>query len=201
MLVATHGMNWESRGLEATSEFQAMKDAKVLLFCQLPLLEIDGLRLVQSQSTIRYLSRQGGLQGTNDAEIALVDMVCETIKDCRGPIAAYPFKSSKEEAKDDACAIINKFFPHFESMIQSLSGLFTTRVSTADLLLAELIEEFLHIVDASMFDHYIKCKRIHAAITGQENFKTYLSSTKRYPFPKGQDGKAYKQNVDLVLGR
>ena len=40
----------------------------LLLFGQLPLLQIDGLNLVQSQAMVRYLARRGGLEGHTEGD-------------------------------------------------------------------------------------------------------------------------------------
>ena len=41
-----------------------------LLFEQVPLLRIDGLKLVQSGAIVRYVARKGKLLGSNDIETA-----------------------------------------------------------------------------------------------------------------------------------
>ena len=40
-----------------------------------------GLKIVQSQAIVRYVSAKGGLAGADAGEAAVVDMFCETIKD------------------------------------------------------------------------------------------------------------------------
>lgn len=41
-----------------------------LLFKQVPLLEIDGLELVQTPAIVRYIARKGGLYGHSNEESA-----------------------------------------------------------------------------------------------------------------------------------
>jgi hypothetical protein len=67
MLAAT-GIEFENVCLETPEEFAKMKKDDMLLFGQLPLLEVDGLRLVQSQSINRYLARRAGLYGKTDQD-------------------------------------------------------------------------------------------------------------------------------------
>lgn len=50
---------------ELLAELRAKGD---LLFQQVPLLEIDGLKLVQSSSILRYLARKHNMYGKNDTE-------------------------------------------------------------------------------------------------------------------------------------
>ena len=48
-VLAATGVEWEQVALETHEEFTALRDDGSLLFRQLPLLEIDGLKLTQSQ--------------------------------------------------------------------------------------------------------------------------------------------------------
>uniref|UniRef100_A0A183GPJ4 glutathione transferase n=1 Tax=Heligmosomoides polygyrus TaxID=6339 RepID=A0A183GPJ4_HELPZ len=50
-------------------------------FGQLPVLEIDGQRLAQSHSIVRFLARQYGLAGKSAFEEALVDSITDQYKD------------------------------------------------------------------------------------------------------------------------
>jgi glutathione S-transferase len=63
MLAATQE-RWENAGLEKAKAFSALKADGRLLFGQVPMLEIDGLELVQSQAIIRYLARKHSLSGS-----------------------------------------------------------------------------------------------------------------------------------------
>jgi glutathione S-transferase len=51
-----------------------------LPFGQLPLLQIDGLELVQSQVIVRYLAKRGNMAGLNSADEIKCDMIAETIR-------------------------------------------------------------------------------------------------------------------------
>lgn len=63
-----------------------------LPFGQLPLLQIDGLELVQSQAIVRYLARRAGLQGLNADEVVKCDMIAEAVRDLLGLATSAPFK-------------------------------------------------------------------------------------------------------------
>ena len=69
-----------NRALASHDEFAALRDSGTLLFGQLPLLEIDGERLVQSQSICRYVAKRAGMAGKTPSEEARVDMVGPTYK-------------------------------------------------------------------------------------------------------------------------
>lgn len=52
-------------------------------FGQMPVLEVDGIRVHQSLAIIRYLGKRVGLAGSNDWESLLIDVVSDTINDFR----------------------------------------------------------------------------------------------------------------------
>lgn len=63
-----------------------------LPFAQLPLLQIDGLELVQSQAIVRYLARRAGVQGLSSGKhcsllVFLYNGVC--IRTVRAPFSTY----------------------------------------------------------------------------------------------------------------
>lgn len=50
---------------------------------QMPVLEVDGIRVHQSTSISRYLAKRVGLAGANDWENLLIDIAVDTINDFR----------------------------------------------------------------------------------------------------------------------
>ena len=58
-----------------------LKEDRLLLFDQMPLLRIDGLDLVQERSIVRYLAEKHDLRGSTLAEVALCDMLAEGLRD------------------------------------------------------------------------------------------------------------------------
>jgi len=52
-------------------------------FGQMPVLEIDGKRIVQSSAICRYLAKLVGLAGDNDFESMQIDSVVDIFNDLR----------------------------------------------------------------------------------------------------------------------
>ena len=85
----------------ATTEAQMRKmmAAGVLAMDQLPLLEIDGLRLVQQSAILRYLARRHNLYGSGAAEAAQIDILSDSLQDWNPVIAVLQGKADAPHAK------------------------------------------------------------------------------------------------------
>jgi len=57
-------------------------------FGQLPVLEVDGVKLCQSNACARYLARKFNLVGKTDLEQAQVDMIADCFEDSIRPVIA-----------------------------------------------------------------------------------------------------------------
>merc|ERR1711972_387905 len=77
LMMAVCGEKWEDKvALDDTgathisnaAQFNKLREAGVLMSDQLPLLQIDGLNLVQKMAAVRYLARKHGLYGKDNAE-------------------------------------------------------------------------------------------------------------------------------------
>lgn len=62
-------------------------------FGQLPLLEVDGIRVHQSCAIMRYVAKRVGLAGSNDWESLLIDVVCDTVNDLKQSESVILFES------------------------------------------------------------------------------------------------------------
>jgi glutathione S-transferase len=124
-------------------EFAEFKKTGVSLTGQVPYLEIDGLRLVQSVAIARYLSGKYGLLGNGtDRHRVEIDMVVDTVEDLRNKFSQF----YHEKDADRKEALTQEFWQtHFVKYAQALqnfieanpvkSGFFVgERLSLADLV-------------------------------------------------------------------
>ena len=77
---------------ELLGELRAKGD---LMFQQLPLLEIDGLKIVQSHAIVRYIARKHGLCGRTDRDAVVCDMVYGGLSDFVGKILGSVFQEDR----------------------------------------------------------------------------------------------------------
>jgi glutathione S-transferase len=90
MLAATN-VPFTQKVISQRSQFERMSKRQ-LPFGQLPLLQIDGLEIVQSQAAVRYLARRAQIHGRTPEEMLKCDMIAEAVRDLLGPLCALPFK-------------------------------------------------------------------------------------------------------------
>lgn len=90
MLAATD-VHFTQKLISQREQILRMSEAQ-LPFGQLPLLQIDGLELVQSQAIVRYLARRSGLQGLTSDEVVKCDMIAEAVRDLLSLATSAPFK-------------------------------------------------------------------------------------------------------------
>lgn len=77
-------IDWE-RHIIIKDEFDDDKNQGKLLksLNKLPYLEVDNQIISQSKSIERYLAKRLNMMGTNDIEAALIDSICECVRDIK----------------------------------------------------------------------------------------------------------------------
>ena len=86
LMMAATGVAWtDAPYLSQAADLDALRQSGQLAFNQVPLLQLDGLNLVQSGATVRYLARRGQMDGGPDAkDMAQVDILMEGARDFLG---------------------------------------------------------------------------------------------------------------------
>jgi hypothetical protein len=90
MMAATN-VEFTQKVLKKRTKFLEMA-GRQLPFGQLPLLQIDGMEIVQSQAAVRYLAKRAGLQGKSPADELKCDMISEAVRDILPLLLAAPFR-------------------------------------------------------------------------------------------------------------
>ena len=96
-MLAYTGESFAGRVVDKRARFQRLAEVQ-LPFGQLPLLQIDGIELVQSQTIIRYLAKRANLMGATPKEEVICDMIAETVRDLIGLVAGTPFARRRSPA-------------------------------------------------------------------------------------------------------
>jgi glutathione S-transferase len=207
LAASTSTKDFQQAALTSNAQFKALQDDDSLLFRQLPLLQIDGLYLCQSQAIARYVAKRNKLMGNSPTEEVLIDQICEAVKDARLPIVRWAFAPDKKSHIDTfVMPAIEKFFPLLNAMVERSSSGWTASTQSytvADIFVAETVHEYaLMLPDNDFLAKYTALSDLRDKIVSIPSIHEYLSSDRRFPFPaEGELCDAYVKNVNEVLGR
>ncbi|XP_053566354.1 glutathione S-transferase 3 isoform X2 [Bombina bombina] len=91
------------------------------MFQQVPLVEIDGLKLVQTKAILNYIAARYSLYGKNIKERAYIDMYVDGTTDLMAMIIYHFFlpevdiENQRNVIKDKA---VNRYFPVYEKVLK-----------------------------------------------------------------------------------
>ena len=151
-LLAASEITFAQKVITSREQFLKMAERQ-LPFGQLPLLQIDGLELVQSQAIVRYIARRGNLCGNNSRDEVKCDMIAETCNDILSQALQAPFRKNdgKEQAETHLKAMRvhwEKFGSRLEAVIAANGGAFMVgnELTYADILVAHCLTWFVEEV-------------------------------------------------------
>eukprot|EP00285_Hemiselmis_virescens_P007024 CAMPEP_0173393488 /NCGR_PEP_ID=MMETSP1356-20130122/22136_1 /TAXON_ID=77927 ORGANISM="Hemiselmis virescens, Strain PCC157" /NCGR_SAMPLE_ID=MMETSP1356 /ASSEMBLY_ACC=CAM_ASM_000847 /LENGTH=228 /DNA_ID=CAMNT_0014351509 /DNA_START=118 /DNA_END=807 /DNA_ORIENTATION=+ len=181
---------YKERFIQGKEDLEGLRGEGKLMFNQLPLLEIDGLNLVQSDACIRYLARKHDMLGKDAAEGAVVDMVQAATLELRGVVLGYVFVPEADRASKLAESFkttVPKFLAPIDKLLsQSKTGFVAGGdVTMADVTLYEAISFLLDAPTPSKdwFDSYPSAQKHHTMMQSRKQMAAYIKSDRRHPFP------------------
>lgn len=116
LIFAQAGVEFDDVRIERRSPAWAQLKEKAP-FGQLPLLEVEGVTICQSQTIARFLARKFGLAGKTDIDQARADMIVDCIADTIKPVLKFLFQA------DEACKAERRKKFLEEHLPKSLAGL------------------------------------------------------------------------------
>ena len=143
-----HGVEFNNHIIEF-QDWPELKTSGFAEFNQLPVLEIDGLRMVQSQAIARYLAQKYGFYPTEHKDIYLVESLCDLKEDVVKAVGFHIFKRETE--------IVEKWFEeNAQTVLEQLerrlnrnqegNGYFVgDSVTLADFHIFQLVHDFFVI--------------------------------------------------------
>lgn len=189
--------------LSEKAHMEHLRKNGYLVFNQVPLLCIDGLKLVQSRAIVRYLAAKYDLAGETPGQVAMCDIVAESIHDwLSGCGRAFEFCGGYHPDKNQQDAIYAahaKYLPLLERLAAAsetgyLLGSYGCKGMTyPDVLLLEGIEMALSR-DPKVLVGYPNLDALHKKLLEAPRLKEFLASDLR----KTKDPKcipAYKKSV------
>ena len=149
-MLAINNIDFINISLEDYNDFDDLKASGKLPFNQLPLLELDDLKLSQSSAMISFLARRGDLYGKTNEDAVRCDMLVGAVGDFNVPAMQFAFKVDKDEASRDLDASLKKFGKHFEFILTQNEGEFLVgqKLSVADIIMRESLTSYIEFSPA-----------------------------------------------------
>uniref|UniRef100_A0A8D0L513 Glutathione S-transferase n=1 Tax=Sphenodon punctatus TaxID=8508 RepID=A0A8D0L513_SPHPU len=143
-LLAAAGVEFEEQFIETKEDLEKLRNDGFLLFQQVPMVEMDGMKLVQTRAILNYIAAKYNLYGKDLKERAQIDMYVEGTTDLMGMIMMFPFQPA--EGKEKQLALIKerattRYFPVYEKVLKGHGQdyLVGNNFSLADVHLLEAI--------------------------------------------------------------
>uniref|UniRef100_A0A673TZL3 Glutathione S-transferase n=1 Tax=Suricata suricatta TaxID=37032 RepID=A0A673TZL3_SURSU len=157
-LLASAGVEFEEKFIDTPEDLDKLKNDGHLMFLQVPMVEIDGMKMVQTRAILNYIATKYNLYGKDIKERALIDMYTEGMADLNDMILMLPMcPPDQKEAKIAQIKekTTNRYLPVFEKVLKSHGQdyLVGNRLSRADIQLVELLY-YVEEVDPSLMANF-----------------------------------------------
>ncbi|XP_058409911.1 glutathione S-transferase A1-like [Diceros bicornis minor] len=177
-LLAAAGVEFEEKFIDTPDDLEKSKKDGCLMFQQVPMVEIDGMNLVQSRAILNYIAAKYNLYGKDIKERALIDMYIEGVADLNEMIMLLP--GCPRDQKDAKITQIkekttNRYFPAFEKVLKSHGQdyLVGNTLSRADIQLVELLYS-VEELDPSLLANFPLLKALKTRISNLPTVKKFL---------------------------
>jgi glutathione S-transferase len=205
-LLAAAGISFSQRDVDSVGKFRFL--ASELAFGKVPMLQIDGREVVESQAILRYIARRANLCGSTDTEVVLADQIVESVRDAVNPLLMAPFERKKSfVASGDKSApehvakmkeTFAKFAERFEKVYQTNDTGFIVgdALTYADIMVAHCLTWYVEECGPSILDSFPGLLDLQNNVISIPNIKRFIRST--LYFPVGDI--AYAEEVFSILG-
>ncbi|XP_053315602.1 glutathione S-transferase 3-like [Spea bombifrons] len=199
-LLAAAGVEFEEVFLETREQYEALLKAEAFLFQQVPMVEIDGMKLVQTKAIQQYIAGKHNLYGKDLKERAIIDMYVGGTTDLMDIILLHPLLLPEEKKRH--IEVIgqkakNRYFPVYEKVLQDHGEMFLVgnQFSWADI---QLLEAILMVEEKcpDILSHFPLLQSFKKRISEIPTIKAFQQpGSQRKPFPDDK----YVATVRTVL--
>ncbi|XP_057622451.1 glutathione S-transferase alpha-2-like isoform X1 [Chionomys nivalis] len=187
-LLAAAGVEFEEKFIETPADMEKLIKDGSLMFQQVPMVEIDGMKLVQTRAILNYIATKYDLYGKDAKERALIDMYTEGIADLAEMIMQLvKLPPDQREAKISLIKdkTKNRYLPAYEKVLKSHGQdyLVGNRLTRVDIHLLEVLL-YVEELDSSLLDSFPLLKDLKSRISSLPNVKKFLQpGSQRKPLP------------------
>jgi len=121
MILHYNGTAFEDNRLNG-EQWQALKASGIAEFGQLPVLEIDGHKLVQSHSINRYLCQKFGYYPSDPAQVYFVESICDLKEDVLSSYVKFVLSKDMEGMEKLNQEKLPTWLQMFEKRLESNNG-------------------------------------------------------------------------------
>jgi len=177
LALSEFGVSWAYRKVTGP-EFMALKPE--LAFGSLPLTEIDGLKMVQASSTMRYLARSYQCHPNDSKALWLFDALIDAAEDLR----IQAFKAMPKFNGDGAAAtkfrdeVIPRHFGQLNAQLKSAEYFVENTFSVADLCVFDVLDACSELVPGCLAE-YPTLEQFWSRVAGRDRIAAYMASDKR----------------------
>ncbi|XP_026879390.1 glutathione S-transferase, alpha tandem duplicate 1 [Electrophorus electricus] len=139
-LLAVAGVQFEEVYLTTNEQFQKLVNDGALMFHQVPLVEMDGMKLVQTKAILNYIAGKYNLYGNGLKERVMIDIYAEGARDIMEMIMVLPFTPpEKKQSQLDKIQlkVKDRSLPTYEKALSNSQFLVGNQLSCADVHLFE----------------------------------------------------------------
>ncbi|KAL7015376.1 hypothetical protein ACKWTF_016416 [Chironomus riparius] len=152
-------------------------------FGQMPVLEVDGKKIVQSGAICRYLGKLVGLAGDNDFESMQIESVLDSFNDLRLKISAALYEENKEIQAAKRKTLADETLPYYLGKLDEIAAendghLALKKLTWADLYIAAF-QKYLNYAmkgDFDSFEGYPNLQKVVCNALANEKIKKYVES-------------------------
>lgn len=204
-MLAASEVSFTQRVIDTRARFVKMAERQ-LPFGQLPLLQIDGLEIVQSQAIVRYLAERGNLIGKTTTEKVKCEMIAEAVRDLLPDLCAAPFMrpplKSKEEFEGHLAKMREKWIKvasRLEAILVLNGGrhLVANQLTYADILVAHALTWYVEECGPQIVENMPNLVGLQNTVISLPGIQTFIKSQAYYPL----GDEAYCKQVNHVLGK
>lgn len=189
LIFAVKSIEIKEEYINTKDEFTKLKATGKLMFQQIPLLEIDGLCLVESTAQANYLGHKYDMLGGTDKERGRVQMLfcgAKSFGSSCAPVWTFYEPDKKEEMVKAAInSAKTRYLPAFEKAFEDNGTGFLVGSSPtiADCALYDILSYFEMPEYGDLLAESPHCKAFLTKFASIPGVKEYLSSPRRSPPP------------------
>lgn len=192
---AVYGDETGAQYVTTEAQLRKMMAAGVLAMDQMPLLEIDGLNLVQSVAILRYLARRHNLYGSGAAEAAQIDILSDSLQDWNPVIAVLQGKADAPH---------EKYLDRFARALRSNGDgdfLVGKTVSFVDVQVFQALEQLVAAKSVPLKAKWPELDAYRLRVRSLPPIAEYLASGRQVPFfgQKGNTKESFFSEIAKII--